>query len=301
MITKMHDLLVWLQSVEQLASTLYSEAAAGLTDEPELANFLHRLAEDEALHFHLLGSALNLFAGQGKFPEPALAIDPETRAGIETPLRTALARLRAGNCDRRELLAVIVAAEFSEWNRIFLYVLATCGQHAKEFQKISSLIQAHERRITKFFQGLPEGEQHLERLGQLPPVWRHRILVVDDEDELREIFCHVLAREGEVAQACNGREALDLTASRHYDAIVTDINMPELTGVDFARAALAADPELAGRFIFVTGGMDEEAFAFSQEHQVPLLRKPFSLTDLRGAIRAILDSGWDRRAPATST
>jgi CheY-like chemotaxis protein len=51
-----------------------------------------------------------------------------------------------------------------------------------------------------------------------------RILVVDDEDVLRELLADILAREGhQVDTACDGLEALDWLDQHHYDAVFTDL------------------------------------------------------------------------------
>ncbi len=281
----MQDLILWLQSVEKMASSIYGEAAVRLAEDPELANFLEQLAEDEKLHFDLLGRALKKCSGLDAFPESAFSIDQDSRQRVEKPLLEAQALIRTGNCDRNELLAIIAQAELSEWNRIFLYVLKTCSEYFKEFQKISAQIQAHEMRIKEFLASLPDGENHLTRLRELPTIWRRRIMVVEDNNELREIYCYILGLDGEVYPAANGRIALDMVSTKHFDVVISDINMPEMNGLEFFRQALVTDPDLHGRLIFITGGINDEAAIFAHEHNIPILRKPFDLTELRETVQ----------------
>ncbi len=76
---------------------------------------------------------------------------------------------------------------------------------------------------------------------------KHRILVVDDDREIREIIADVLSDEGyHVAQATNGAVALQLLRDEPPpSAILLDLMMPVMDGTEFRRKQLA-DPRLAG-------------------------------------------------------
>ncbi|HLB43849.1 MAG TPA: response regulator, partial [Candidatus Limnocylindrales bacterium] len=91
-----------------------------------------------------------------------------------------------------------------------------------------------------------------------------RILVVDDEPSIRELLDIVLQREGyEVLLAESGRTAVDLLEREPIDLLISDIKMPDMSGVEVLRAARGLDPDLLG--IMVT------AFA-STETAVEALR-----------------------------
>jgi CheY-like chemotaxis protein len=63
---------------------------------------------------------------------------------------------------------------------------------------------------------------------------RREVLVVDDDSDIREIVADLLVAEGfEVAQADNGRRALDAVATHRPDAIVLDLMMPVMSGWEF--------------------------------------------------------------------
>jgi len=87
--------------------------------------------------------------------------------------------------------------------------------------------------------------------------WKNiRILVADDEPDMREIFAAWLRSLGcQVSEAADGLEALEVLAEGHFDAIVTDVRMPRVDGVELMRRL-----QRAGRYIpaviFVSGFVD---------------------------------------------
>ena len=72
----------------------------------------------------------------------------------------------------------------------------------------------------------------------LKPLTSHvrHVLVIDDEPAVLRVICLLLERHGfRVDGAVNGREGLKLIETNNYNVILTDIIMPELSGVDFLR------------------------------------------------------------------
>ncbi|HJQ30987.1 MAG TPA: ATP-binding protein [Pyrinomonadaceae bacterium] len=114
-----------------------------------------------------------------------------------------------------------------------------------------------------------------------------RILVVDDEDYVRELLSDILTREGcEVELAGEGREALNLFDSRDFDAVFTDVGLPGMNGWELARAVRQRDRHVA--LAVITGWGDtvtpEEQSAAQADWVVP---KPFTvdrISDLVGEI-----------------
>src|SRR5438552_13649668 len=77
-----------------------------------------------------------------------------------------------------------------------------------------------------------------------------RILVVDDERSMRELLAIVLRREGyEVLLAENGRSAIALLEHEPVDLLISDIKMPDLSGVEVLRAAKRVDQDILGIMI----------------------------------------------------
>jgi two-component system CheB/CheR fusion protein len=84
----------------------------------------------------------------------------------------------------------------------------------------------------------------------------HRLLVVDDNKDLRESSCELLAMEGiEVAAASTGREALDIAPVFKPTAILLDLGLPDLSGYDVARR-LRGMPQFASTLLIAITGYD---------------------------------------------
>ena len=121
------------------------------------------------------------------------------------------------------------------------------------------------------------------------------VLIVDDEEDIRELANISLARVGgfNVVAAGSGEQGLELAASEHPDAIVLDAMMPGLDGPSTLER-LKADPETASiPVVFLTGSVQE----FEREHfmalgAVGILPKPFDPMKLADQLRACL--GWER-------
>ncbi|SRR5713101_1540356 len=119
---------------------------------------------------------------------------------------------------------------------------------------------------------------------------RHRILVVDDEPLVTQLIAEALALEGhEVDTAKNGREALEKVSACAYDAILSDLRMPELDGVGLYRELDQRNPGLLRRIAFVSGTTQPVEYAsFLEETGVPVLRKPFAIDDLQRLVQRLL-------------
>ena len=122
---------------------------------------------------------------------------------------------------------------------------------------------------------------------------RPRILLVDDDDTLRRTLARVLASDFEITQAPNGRVAIEVLRGGAFDAVVTDLEMPELGGDGLAAWIAANQPELAARVLVVTGGAkraDQAAWlrAFDPER---VLRKPYLASALADALERVIARG----------
>ena len=112
-----------------------------------------------------------------------------------------------------------------------------------------------------------------------------RILVVDDERSMRELLAIVLKREGyEVLLAENGRTALETLAREAIDLLITDIKMPDMSGVEVLRAAKQADQDVLG--IMITAfASTETAVEAMRLGACDYLSKPFDIDLLKMKVR----------------
>ncbi len=118
-----------------------------------------------------------------------------------------------------------------------------------------------------------------------------RVLVVDDEAEIAELMRSVLEGAGyDVATAESGAVALELLAEARFDAIVSDMRMPDIDGAALWRAVRSRNPVLARRMLFVTGDtLSAEARQVLEESGCLGLDKPFAKGDLLAAVRVLIE------------
>jgi PAS domain S-box-containing protein len=116
-----------------------------------------------------------------------------------------------------------------------------------------------------------------------------RVLIVDDELALAQVLRTALSDEFDVSIAGSGREAIDALAHGDFDALVCDLMMPDVTGMDVYEHLRAEHPALARRVVFVSGGaFTPKARAFLESVSNARLEKPFQVDALRAVIRTQL-------------
>lgn len=124
---------------------------------------------------------------------------------------------------------------------------------------------------------------------------RRRVLVVDDEPELRSTIADALALEGyDVSTATNGADALALIPHLKPDVIVFDLWMPVLDGFEFRKAQLASHPEIP---VVVLSALDSRSTRLAELRADALVPKPFDLDALYAAVSRVLRpvGGTDER------
>ena len=123
-----------------------------------------------------------------------------------------------------------------------------------------------------------------------PPVRRGRVLVIDDEDSLVQAIKRYLSQDHDVEGVTSARVAIEkIVAGEHFDAIVCDLMMPQVTGMDVYAAVTKLDPAIAERMIFVTGGaFTESARRFLDATPNQHIEKPFDLKTLRNLVNDLI-------------
>ena len=118
-----------------------------------------------------------------------------------------------------------------------------------------------------------------------------RILLVEDDDAVRTVVRRILTREGyEVMDAPNGKEALGVARLGSFDAIVTDVVMPEMNGRDMVEALRQESHDVP--VLFISGHTDDHvARAGIAEGGYEFLAKPFTTEALIRKVQTILSRG----------
>jgi DNA-binding NtrC family response regulator len=126
----------------------------------------------------------------------------------------------------------------------------------------------------------------MRRNGTVEPS-RPFVLVVDDEEAVRQLLAEVLAAAGyRVATAASVREALPYLDDPTLAAIVSDIRMPEESGLVLVAAARERRPRLA--VVLMTGAAAFEERAEAEAIGVAVLDKPFTFAEVEAAVAAAL-------------
>jgi EAL domain-containing protein (putative c-di-GMP-specific phosphodiesterase class I)/ActR/RegA family two-component response regulator len=110
------------------------------------------------------------------------------------------------------------------------------------------------------------------------------ILVVDDEPSLREILSEILGEAGyHVETAANGKEAIVLLEGKEWDAVLSDVNMPDVNGLGFLRAVRERDLDVP--VILMSGAPDLQTSMEAIEYGAfRFLSKPLRPADLTASI-----------------
>lgn len=117
-----------------------------------------------------------------------------------------------------------------------------------------------------------------------------RVLLVDDDPAILKAYGSALTRSGALVEyATNGKEAEERVGAGAYDVIVSDINMPQMTGIEFLKAVRAHDIDVP--VILMTGGNTLEFDVYMAQRAVDYgafryLTKPVTNADLWDAVRS---------------
>jgi len=117
------------------------------------------------------------------------------------------------------------------------------------------------------------------------------ILVIDDEDMLRDVLKEVLEMVGFSALfASSGREGIQLFEENQdrVQLILMDILMPEMSGIETHKEIKALDPDM--KFIFMSGFPDKDALSLRElVGDYVFVKKPFSVKEIVSEIRQVLE------------
>ena len=124
--------------------------------------------------------------------------------------------------------------------------------------------------------------------ASIPPQ-RARILLVEDDPLVARAVQRILGEEHEVTSVTGGRSALRALAAGRYDAILCDLMMPEMSGMELHAELSRTRPELTERMAFLSGGaFTEAAREFLARVPNPQIEKPFDPKTLRELVGRLL-------------
>jgi len=117
---------------------------------------------------------------------------------------------------------------------------------------------------------------------------QERVLVVDDEKGIIDVLKIMLRKECGVVSAMNGREALEKLRDQSFAAIISDIKMPVMDGIEFYTKAVEEYPYTRTKFLFLTGFSSVEHTRFFEDNNLKCLSKPSQMKDIKKAVSEII-------------
>jgi len=138
------------------------------------------------------------------------------------------------------------------------------------------------------FRGLYRSFTHHGGRTDVTTTNKPRILVADDEDDLRTLLGDLLSRSGyDVVSAADGEEAIALIRSSKLDVALLDIQMPGLSGIEVLKFINQHSPSL--RAIMLTGFADLKHAMEAREFGArDFINKPYKLDDILATITRVL-------------
>ena len=119
---------------------------------------------------------------------------------------------------------------------------------------------------------------------------KSKLLVVDDEESIREFLEIMLKKEGyQVTLAEDGQQAIDLLKGKSFDMIISDMQMPRVTGIELLKHVKDNNPEIV--FMMITAfGTTESAVDAMKMGAYDYITKPFKIDEVRMNIANALRS-----------
>lgn len=122
-----------------------------------------------------------------------------------------------------------------------------------------------------------------------------KILIVDDDEDLCNIFKQVLEEEGyNISTARDGQQALAEATKTHFDLIITDKNMPQMGGVRLLKSIRKVDPTV--KVVMITGFGGKQSYINAMELGADeFLNKPLSIKDLKKFVSNVINNNQNTK------
>jgi FixJ family two-component response regulator len=127
------------------------------------------------------------------------------------------------------------------------------------------------------------------------------LLLVDDEQDVVDALARTVRNGGyRILEATSGGRALEVLAQEHVDLLISDITMPDMSGLDLLRRVRRSHPRVL-RFVLTGNASLESAIAAINDGEVDkYLTKPWDTAELRATIREVLDRREQPALPAAA-
>lgn len=284
----MKEIIGWLCKIENAAFLIYEESSKTFSGDKELSAFLKKLAADEKTHLEYMKKALELIQGNSGLPH-ALAFDANTVKFIEKRFSDSEKIIAADALTKKDILNFIVDTELSEWNTLFLYVINVLLHSHVELKRAVINIHRHEKSVERYFASRPEFSEYHKKVKTLHRIWTEKILVADREGIIYDVLNAVLDDEAAVDCAADEKTALEMLESTYYSAIISDIDVIKMDGIEFYKKAVRKFPACKDRFLFFADALTREQGDFFRQHKIKCLKKPSQIKDIKKAVVEILE------------
>ena len=161
---------------------------------------------------------------------------------------------------------------------------------------VRTLVSLHGGTVRAESGGSGEGARFVVRLPSLAPMGTKRVLVVEDDERVREPLCVFLCDAGYAVEGVpTARSALDALADRPPDLVVLDIGLPDMNGWEVLRHIRDGDRTRMLPVLVLTGLGDEKAETAKTLGADEFVAKPVSPTVITGIVRELLARGAPTR------
>ena len=120
-----------------------------------------------------------------------------------------------------------------------------------------------------------------------------KILIIEDHEILGNYLSCIVGHYGNIDIVQNGMEALDKISHNSYEAIVFDVRMPEMNGMEFFQEAIIIDPSIRKKILFLISTANNKQIKFMLDNHVYCIRKTLQSEEIKSALEKVL---FDRRA-----
>lgn len=123
-----------------------------------------------------------------------------------------------------------------------------------------------------------------------PGMHEKKTLIIEDDGLNTKLLKIIFKKVSRVETASDGREGLDKLRKEYFDLIISDVEMPYMTGIELLKEVRKADPEIANRFLFFTGTANPDHINFMKDNNLNYLNKPSHPSRLMDIAEEILSN-----------